>query len=136
MIINRAPALGTLGGAGRRQARSQRGGLAGPGGSSKPGGLRGGGNQALFGRRLEAAKSPCACSAPRTPTLIRLRSNLSAWPSHRRRRASVGLCAEETSVSAAPEPRGAVVSQEANPSSSQLSQVLRSAPEHHPPGCD
>lgn len=135
MIINRAPAHGTLGGAGRGQARSERGGLAGPGAAPSPAGFAAAAARRYLAAGWKPPSLPARVPHPSPLPVIRLavqprRLALAPAPP------SVRLCAEETSVSAAPEPRGAVVSQEANASSSQLPQVLRSAPEHHPPGCD
>lgn len=63
MIINRAPARGGRGGAGRGLARSERGGRARPRGSSKPGGLLGGSGQAGVNGKLRATESSRARSA-------------------------------------------------------------------------
>lgn len=71
MIINRAPARGGRGGAGRGLACSERGGRARPRGSSKPGGLLRGGGQAGFDRELPVAESSRAHSALLTLPLIR-----------------------------------------------------------------
>lgn len=82
MIINRAPARGGRGGAGRGLERSERGGRARPRDSSKPGGLLGGSGQAGVNGKLRANESSRAHSALlSTPTPNPTgRSNLSTWP--------------------------------------------------------
>lgn len=107
MIINRAPARGGRGGAGRGLACSERGGRARPRGSSKPGGLLGGGGgQAGFDRELPVAEF-CAHSALLDPAVQPL--GMAGSPELQ----SVRLCAPETRGSSAPGPRGAALPEEA-----------------------
>lgn len=132
MIINRAPARGGRGGAGRGLACSERGGRARPRGSSKLGGLLRGGGQAGFDRELPVAESSRAfrTSHP-TPNPTR-RSNLSAWPARLSRRASGSAPPRPGFLSPRPERRGSA--RGGAPPSSQLPQVLRSPRE--PRACE
>lgn len=118
MIINRAPACGGRGAAGRGRARSERGGRTRPRGSAEPRRLLADRGQAGFGHSAPLPPPP-------NPTL---RPNPSAWTACLRAAERLALRHGDKWVrSPRPERRGSV--RGGAPPSAQCPQVLRSGRE-------